>query len=324
MADTLHGGATGPLAPAVGREDDVLFATEDGVPLRADIYRPAGASPLPAIVWLHGGGWRVGDRRLAPDLSRFFAARGFAMVSVDYRLSTQAVFPAPIRDVKTAVRWLRRVAPTYGVNPDRIGLWGSSSGGHLAVLAATSGAGVFEDDASQDASYSSAVQAVVDGYGPTDFLQIDAHKPAAGMVSDDPESIMLPAGTRAASPNSPESRLLGAPIESCPERVRMANPMAYAARGVAPTLILHGTSDTTVPAHQSELLYDALAAHDNDVTLYLVDGLGHGFLNRSHLDDGRRRRVTVRSHAPGGQERLEQQSLHVFDVIEAFFRKHLT
>ena len=93
-----------------------------------------------------------------------------------------------------------------------------------------------------------------------DFLQIDAHKPAAGTVSDDPESIgTLPPGTRAASPTSPESRLLGAPIESCPERVREANPIAYAAGGAPPTLILHGASDTTVPAHQSELIYTLAA-----------------------------------------------------------------
>jgi acetyl esterase/lipase len=308
---------------AVVRVDDVLFATEGGVSLRADLYLPQiSCGALPVIVWIHGGAWRFGDRRLAPDLSRFFAARGLAMVSIDYRLSTQALFPAPIRDVKTAVRWLRSVAPTYGLDADRIGLWGSSSGGHLAMLAATSGPGVFEDAASEYSSYPSLVQAVVEGYGPTDFLQMDAHK-LPGSVSDDPESLTLPPGVRAASVNSPESLLLGAPIETCPERVREANPIAYVTSGTPPALILHGTSDTTVPTHQSELLYDALAAHDNDVTLCLIEGLGHGFLNRSHLDDGPPRRATVRAHLPGAGERVEQQSWRVFDAIEAFFRARL-
>jgi dipeptidyl aminopeptidase/acylaminoacyl peptidase len=88
-------------------------------------------------------------------------------------------------------------------------------------------------------------------------------------------------------------------------------------------LILHGTSDTTVPAHQSELLYNALAALDNDVTLCLVDGLGHGFLNRSHLDDGSPRSMTIRTHRPGRDQCVEQQSAHIFAMVESFFRKHL-
>jgi acetyl esterase/lipase len=141
MADAAAlDGTTG--AAAVTRVDDLLFATESGVALYADLYLPRrlDARLVPVIVWVHGGGWRFGDRRLAPNLSRFFAARGFAMASIDYRLSTHALFPAPVRDVKTAVRWLRSVAPTYSLDIDRIGLWGSSSGGHLSALAAVSGA----------------------------------------------------------------------------------------------------------------------------------------------------------------------------------------
>lgn len=312
-------------ASAVSRVNDVLFATETGAALHADLYLPCrtDARPLPVIVWVHGGAWRFGDRRLAPDLSRFFAQRGFAMASIDYRLSTQALFPAPVRDVKTAVRWLRSVAPVYGLDSDRIGLWGSSSGGHLAALAALSGPGVFEDAASLYPAHSSAVRAFVDGYGPTDFLQIDAHRAPEGTPSDDPESMLLPAGLRSSLPESPESRLLGAPIETCPGRVRDANPIAYVRGGAPAGLILHGACDTTVPVHQSVLLYDALAEHDNRVSLTIVDGLGHGFLNRSHLDDGPPRALTTRTHVPGAGEQLVHESGHVFAIVEAFFREFL-
>lgn len=324
MADSSAFPGT-PGQTSTMRVDDLLFATEDGVALHADLYLPCHTDErlVPVIVWVHGGAWRVGDRRLAPDLSRFFAARGFAMASIDYRLSTQALFPAPVHDVKTAVRWLRSVASVYSFDRDRIGLWGSSSGGHLAALAALSGAGVFENAASPYSAYPSAVQAFVDGYGPTDFLQMDAHRPPDGTPSDDPESMLLPAGLRSSLADSPESRLLGAPIETCPERVREANPITYARAGAPPGLILHGACDTTVPVHQSVLLYEALAAYDNRVSLSIVDGLGHGFLNRSHLDDGPPRALTTRTHVPGGGEQLVHQSGHVFGLVERFFREIL-
>jgi acetyl esterase/lipase len=259
---------------------------------------------------------------LGPDLSRHFAARGFAMASVDYRLSTDAVFPAQIRDVKTAVRWLRSVASLYGFDASRLGLWGSSSGGHLAALAATSNAGTFEEGEIEHPGYWSEVQAVVDGYGPTDFLQMDGHRDPSGKPSDDPESIQLPAGASSASPGSLESLFLGAPIQSCPHLVREANPITYVRSGLAPFYILHGTSDTAVPAHQSELLYEALAAHGNDVTLCLIEGLGHGFLNRNNFDQGAPKRVTVRHRMPG-IEKIADKPPATFQSIENFFRKHL-
>lgn len=310
---------------AVRRLPDLHYADRAGVRLLADLYIPEGADRPPAIVWVHGGGWRFGDRRLGPDLSRYFARAGFVMAAIDYRLSHQAIFPAQIEDLRAAIRWVRSLAPGYGFDAGRIGLFGSSAGGHLAALAALAPAGAFgEDAAATYGDHSSAVQAVVDGYGPTDFLQIDAHRPPDGTVSDDPETLLLPRGmTRSSAADSFESLLLGAPIETCPERVRAANPVAYARPGAPPFLILHGTSDTTVPAHQSELLFDALAAHDNDVTLWRVEGLGHGFLNRTHLDDGPPRRSEVRRHVPGLGTRVERVSQPIFAAIEKFFRTRL-
>ncbi len=119
---------------------DLVYASPHGKPLLADLYLPRQPpARLPVIVWLHGGGWRLGDRRLAPDLQRYFAQEGFAMASIEYRLSGEASFPAAVEDVKTAVRWLRASTDAYGLDAKRIGLWGSSSGGHLAALAALSG-----------------------------------------------------------------------------------------------------------------------------------------------------------------------------------------
>ena len=300
---------------------DVQYAAPGGLPLYADLFLPEEREKKPpAIVWIHGGGWRFGDRRLAPDLSRFFGARGFAMVAIDYRLSHQAIFPAQIEDVKTAIRWLRSVAHVHGIDPDRIGLLGSSAGGHLAALAALAPDGLFVPPDAPYRGWSSRVQAVADGYGPTDFLQIDAHRPPDDTVSDDPETLLLPHGVvRSAAPDSFESLLMGAPIDGCVERIREANPITYAAPGAPPFLILHGLSDTTVPPHQSVLLYDALAACGVDVTLCLVQRLGHGFLHRTHLDDGRLWDMTLTDRNRMATER----SGSIFSLVESFFRQNL-
>jgi acetyl esterase/lipase len=303
---------------------DLVYATPDGVALHADLFLPETSASVPAIVWVHGGGWRAGSRRVAPDLSRFFADRGFAMVAVDYRLSRRAVFPAPIEDVKTAVRWLRSIASGYGIDADRIGLLGVSSGGHLSALAALTTDAQFTRPDALYREYSSQVQAVAEAYGPIDFLQLDAHRPPPGTMSDDPESLTLPRpDMRAADPDSYESLLLGAPIESCPERVREANPVTYVRAGAPPFLILHGLSDTAIAPHQSELLFDALAAYGNDVTLCLIAGLGHGFLNRTHLDDGPPRRVTCRKSGVRRADDREETTSPIFPIVEGFFRRCL-
>jgi acetyl esterase/lipase len=303
---------------------DLIYDSRHGTVLHADLYLPQHAgSRLPVIVWVHGGGWLFGNRKAAPDLTRFFAARGFAMAAVDYRLSKQAPFPAQIEDLRTAIRWVRASAATYGLDPGRIGLWGASAGGHLSALAALSAPCAFDTARRAHADESSDVQAVVTGYAPIDFLQLDADRPSERAVAIDPENLSLPDGMRSVDGDSFESLLLGAPIRTCPNRVREANPITYAGPGAPPFLILHGLSNTTVGAHQSELLYTALSAHDSEVTLCLIERLGHGFLTRRHLDDGPARRMTIRSRERGA-DRVEQAVQPVFPMIEAFFRTHLT
>ena len=301
---------------------DQPYDVRDGLPLLADLYLPRDAPAPPVVIWVHGGGWRYGSRKLAPDLSRFFAARGFAMVAIDYRLSDRALFPAQLTDVRTAIRWLRSAAATYGLDGDRLGLWGASSGGHLSALAALCAGSPFGFDRDRYPGIADDVQAVVSGYAPIDFLQLDEDRPDPAGVPLDPENLSLAPGMRSADANSFESLLLGAPIHTCAERAREANPLTYVRPGAPPFLILHGTSDTTVGAHQSELLYQALAAAGDEVAICLIEKLGHGFLNRSHLDEGPPWRMTLRSRV-GGSEGVESVERPVFPLIESFFGSHL-
>ena len=262
---------------------DQVYSQAGGKPRLADLYLPkTQQQKVPAVVWLHGGGWRFGDRRMAPDLSRFFAERGFAMASIDYRLSDEAVFPAPIEDVKTAVRWIRSVADAFGLDGDHIGLWGSSAGAHIAACAALSWSEQFQG--SEHPGLSSAVQAVVDGYGPVDFSLIDKERDEFASAAVDVEGIAIPDLLPAGHPESFESRFLGVPVDSSPEQVKLANPITYVQRGAPPFLILHGLSDRLIPWPQSRLLFEALQGAENEVTMLTFERLGHGFFNNSKLD----------------------------------------
>ncbi len=230
-----------------------------------DLFVPESAArPLPLIVWIHGGGWAAGDKSGCPPLRQGFAERGYAVASLNYRLSQHAIFPAQIEDCKAAIRWLRAHAKEFNLDPDRIGVWGSSAGGHLVALLGTAGERR-EFDVGANSGVSSRVQCVMDDYGPTDFTQMDAHRPpGATMVHG--------------SANSPESRLIGASIVDAANRAKVAraNPITYVTADDPPFLINHGDIDPTVPHHQSELLYAALQQAGVRVRLNTVKGGGHG------------------------------------------------
>lgn len=314
---------TSALAPGVDASLDHVYAHASGRPLRADLYLPSGRrAPSPLVVWLHSGGWRIGDRRRAPDLSRHFAARGFAMASIDYRLSREAIFPAQLHDVKAAIRWLRVNAARFGIDESRIGLWGASAGGHLAALTAF-GAHVGESPDVAHANVRVDVQALAIGYAPVDFLTMDAQRERGAVAIDDPGAFTLPAGARITDARSYESLLIGAPVRDRPDLARVASPIAHVRSHVPPTLIVHGTGDSAIPAAQSEQLYEALARCGNDVTLRLVHGFGHGFMERDDFDAGPPRAVEVRHAQPGQAERVTDGPPFGFDTIEAFFRTHL-
>jgi acetyl esterase/lipase len=296
------------------------YASPDGVDLHLDLYRPSSASgPLPVIVFIHGGAWRAGTRTTGPDLERCFTRDGFAMASIDYRLTPAGVFPRSVEDVKTAVRFLRTHAAAYDLDPERIGSWGLSAGGHLAAVAALAPRGTFEG--TEWLGESSAVRCVLDAYGPTWFTTMD-EEAANEAVALDPAG----SGRRLIhdSPSSPESRLVGAAIQSVPDRVREASPITYVSTAAPPFLIMHGMADDMVPVRQSVRLYDALAAAGSEVELRLIDGLPHMFFDRTDLDDvAGPYRMEVRSHARGGTMQTAVDHAGAFEVARRFFTKHL-
>lgn len=305
-------------ASSARRIEDQVFSRVGGKDRLADVYLPAGVGPFPAVLFLHGGGWRFGDRRLAPDLARFCAAKGYVAVSIDYRLSDEALFPAGVTDVVTAIRWMKANAATYHIDPTRIALVGSSAGAHLGMLAGLAPE-QFASDEWQDQD--PRVAAIVNGYGPVDFLAADAQKAAEPLPGTDPESAMLPPPMPATDPESMESRFLGAPVSEVPEKVAAANPATYAGGASCPILILHGDCDAHVPPGQSRLLFDALAAKGADATLMQIAGLGHGFLNRNDLDDGGPRDVVITTAGATGAPVHEPR--RIWKEIRAFLDRNL-
>ncbi len=253
------------IPPGVAAHRDLPYVENGHARQVLDLFVPEGASgPRPVIVWVHGGGWAAGDKAGCPPLRQGFAQEGYAIASVNYRLSQHAVFPAQLEDCKAAIRWLRANAKKYGLNPDRIGVWGSSAGGHLVAMLGVTG-DVKTFDVGAQLEQSSAVQAVMNDYGPTDFTQMDAHR--------------IPSATAVHStPTSPESRLIGVSIADPANKAKVerANPITYVNRGDAPFLINHGDQDPLVPHHQSELLVAALQSAGVPVRLNTVKGGGHG------------------------------------------------
>jgi acetyl esterase/lipase len=238
---------------------DLAYVTNGHQRQKLDLYVPPEGQRLPLIIWVHGGAFRAGSKEGGVPLQ--YLSAGYAVASLNYRLSQHAIFPAQIEDVKAAVRWLRANAHTYRLDPSRFGAWGPSAGGHLVAMLGTAG-DIKEFEVGANLEVSSRVQAVVDYFGPTDFLQMDAQRLPNGMVHDTPES--------------PESQLIGGPIQKNKERVARANPITYVSKDDPPFLIVHGTRDPLVPYQQSVLLKDALEKAAAPVLFYTVEGGGHG------------------------------------------------
>ncbi len=240
---------------------DLEYAKVGDVRLALDLYLPTESTgPFPVIVAIHGGGWAAGRREEAQGIRQ--ASRGYAVAAISYRLSGVATFPAQIEDCKAAVRWLRANAKKYNLDTQRVGATGHSAGGHLASLLGTTGS-VKEFDKGDNLEFPSRVQAVCALSGPTDFLQMDAHAPKDARLKHD-------------LPGSPESRLIGGPIQNNKEKVARANPITYVSKDSPPFLLIHGDQDPLVPVHQAQLLDAALKEKGVPVQLHIVKGAGHG------------------------------------------------
>ncbi len=187
-------------------------------------------------------------------------AKGYALASIEYRLSQEAVFPAQIFDCKGAVRWLRAHAAEYGYDASRIAIAGASAGGHLAALLGTSGGeAALEGDVGGNPGESSRVQAIVDFYGPTDFILRAQEQPA---FTDEPSGAVY--------------QLLGHGVKSDPERARLASAAWHVTSDDPPLLAIHGTKDPRVRPNQSQRLCDAYRELKLENTLHPVEGAGHG------------------------------------------------
>ena len=256
-----RGSAEAPKVPeGVTVYHDVAYVTDGHERQKLDLYVPDTGENLPLIIWVHGGAWRGGDKTHYVRME--YLKAGYAGASINYRLSQHAVFPAQIEDVKAAVRWLRANAETYRLDPNRFAAWGSSAGGHLVAMLGTTG-DIEEFEVGENLKVSSRIQAVVDYFGPTDFLQMDAQSLPDGLVHD--------------ASDSPESQLVGGPIQEHKDRVARANPITYVSKDDSPFLIIHGDKDKLVPYQQSVLLKDALEEAGVPVTFYRVEGGGHGW-----------------------------------------------
>jgi acetyl esterase/lipase len=241
-----------------------------------DLYLPPGARrKAPLVIWSHGSGWLAENgREGAAALAEILNPYGFAVAGVAIRSSANARFPGQLHDIKAAIRFLRANAPRYRLDPRRFAIVGESSGGWTAAMAAvTGGVRSLEGDVGVRGP-SSRVQAAVPFYPPTDFLQMDAH-----MIDDCvPFNTIFGLADCHADARSPESLLVGCPIESCAARVAAANPVDYVDRHDPPALIVHGQQDLFVPFHQSTLLYEAVRRACGEAALFTLPDAGHGFV----------------------------------------------
>ncbi|MFD0677833.1 MULTISPECIES: S-layer homology domain-containing protein [unclassified Paenibacillus] len=263
-----------PVPNGVTLYEDVAIGTAGSRPLYTSIAVPSTppAAPMPVVVYIHGGGWNHGDRKQAlANICGYVTKRGYIGVSLDYRLTPEAPFPAQIQDVKLAIRYLRANAAQYHIDPDRIGVWGSSAGGHLASLLGTSGDLMTTDRVVLDTGntvqvpdlegsggwqeYSDKVQAVADWFGPADFTT-----------------------TFANNYSSVTALMGGKKAFTVPDQARLAMPGTYASPDDPPFWIRHGDADSTIPYTDSVTFANQLtAAGVKVVDFKVVPGQGHGF-----------------------------------------------
>lgn len=245
---------------------DVAYASTSSAQ-KMDIYVPAGAGPFPAVVLIHGGAFKVGDKAMEATNAAKLVKNGYVAISINYRLSGEAVFPAAVHDCKAAVRFIRANASTYKINPNKIGTWGSSAGGHLSAMLGTSGGDTYlEGTQGSYLTTSSTVQASIDWFGPINFSTMVAEGLALGFAST-------------YNVNN-ESKYLGVDANDPAniEIVNKSNPTNYIDANDPPFWIQVGSADPLIPYTQSLNFYNSLKAvlGESKVGYELIGGAGHG------------------------------------------------
>jgi acetyl esterase/lipase len=261
--ETPAASAQSDAKESLDRYLDVVYTTveqgDQSRELKLDIFIPRNAKkPVPLVVWIHGGAWMVGDKR--PCASLFMTEHGFAAASIGYRLYPEAIFPAQIHDCKAAIRFLRANAEKYGIDPNAIGVWGASAGGHLAAMLGVSAGNEQADGTLGDyTNVSTRVQAVCSWFGPMDFFT-------------------MPLGRRQfQADRDPETLLLGGRLSEKQDLARLVSPISHVSKDDPPFLFMHGNRDTTVPLQQSRLMHEMLTAAGVPSELIVLKGEGHGF-----------------------------------------------
>lgn len=238
---------------------DLAFAKPGGVELLLDLHLPEGVKNPPLVMAIHGGGWKGGNRKNSK--LTWLAKHGYAVASIEYRMSHEAVFPAQIHDCKGALRWLRAHQDEYGYDASKVVVVGQSAGGHLACLMGTSsGIESLEGTTAGCPDQSSAVQGVINYFGPVDFILRAESQPK---ITDQPGGLVY--------------QLLGGSVSANPELARMASPVTYCDPGDPPILILHGDQDKQVLPDQSERLLEVCRANKLEAHLHIEPGKGHGW-----------------------------------------------
>ncbi len=250
----------------VSVQRDLPYAETDNPRQKLDLFLPkqtAGQGKLPVIVFVHGGGWKSGDKGGGARVVGSYVESGkYAGVSVGYRLTNEAQWPAQIHDCKAAIRWVRGNADKYGLDASKIAVWGTSAGGHLVSMLGTSGnAPELEGDEGGFDKESSAVTCVVNFFGPQDFETM----------------VTQPSTINRTVAGYPEALLLGGRVQDRPEAARGASPVTYIDSRDAAFLTAHGTKDPLVPFAQATELHEKLKAAGVRSLLLTMDGSGHGF-----------------------------------------------
>ena len=246
---------TQKLPDFVKKMADIEFAKAGDKSLLLDLYLPKNATgKVPVIMWVHGGGWKNGSKNKVKGL--WLVEQGYALASISYRLTQEAIWPAQINDCRSAVRFLRSNADKYGLNGDKIAAWGGSAGGHLVAVLGT-------QDLPKDEKVSSRVQAVLDWYGPSDLLTMPPNN-----VSEKRTAEMVA--------NSNGAKLLGATVREVPKLAKEASGFWNVSKDDPPFLIMHGEKDPGVPLEQSTKFHDKLKAAGVSSELFIVKGAGHG------------------------------------------------